>query len=144
VNVLLAEAARFERDWRAERYPPKIAAGETSAEDAAIDFQCWVAIAEWLETDRFTGFHGGAEPDTSDAPWISWPELVCAADKAIDTAAAKVTRLEAKHGQGAPELAETYRRRANLVCIQRALHLRRESIDAINAEIRATRQQVAA
>src|SRR5690348_14175995 len=78
----LAAAARFERDRRAERYPELIAEG-VDAEALCLDYQCWVAIAEWIETDRFFSFVGGAEPERDDAPIVHWPTLEEAAKKAL-------------------------------------------------------------
>lgn len=140
----LIDQARFERDTRAERYPRLVREGKVSAEAASIDYQCWVAIVSWLETGQFMGFHGGAEPlreanhsldgstpQTAAAPWISWPELVVAADSALVSVNAKA---EQKPGDEALQL-----RRARLFAVHRKLQLRRESIDTLNAAFRARR-----
>jgi hypothetical protein len=138
-RALLA-AARFERDRRAASYPQRIFEGRISAEDAAVDYQCWVAIAEWFETERFFSFAGGAEPDRDDAPVISWPQLEDAAKKALH----QVERKLAAEGwlDGCPPTATSERRNA-LVRIHRAIQLRGESIETINRELRAD-QEIAA
>lgn len=136
-NPLLL-AAKLERDRRAESYPGKISDG-ADAEALSIDYQCWVAIAEWLETDRFFSFAGGAEPERSDAPIIRWPDLERAAEKAVGQINDKVAKQEAKGA--ADELTELYLRRARLICIHRRLQLRRASIDSINRSFAERHEQ---
>ena len=133
----LAEAARAERDRRAERYPQRSADGKISADDATIDYQCWVAIAEWLESGRFMGFYGGASPEESDAPWIGWPQLDQAAAKALTSIDAKIERLAADPDQ--ERVAALNLRRANLTAIHRKVQLRRQMVDSINHELRERR-----
>jgi hypothetical protein len=130
----LVAAARYERDRRGEAYPRKIAAREIDAEAAAVDFQCWVAIAEWLTSGHFYSFSGGIDPDREGAPIVRWPELEAAAKAALH----QVERKLAGEGwlDGMPE-TETSRRRCALVHIHHKIALRRESIDTINAQIRA-------
>jgi len=140
---ILIEAACFERDRRGESYPAKIGAG-ADIEALTIDFQCWCAIAGWMETGRFFGFHGGAEPERDDAPWISWPQLEAAAVSALTHSNAKCDRLFAG-GEGDGETyAEACNRRAKLTCIHRKVQLHRQLIDSINAELRQTREEIAA
>ncbi len=142
----LAEAAGFERDRRAEAYPAKIRASGLSAEAASIDFQCWVAIAEWLETGRFFSFAGGADPQHADAPIISWPALETAAASGLAAIEASTSAEEAKFAPDSDRLVTLYDRRASLVAIHRAVQLRRQSIDSANAELRqraANREQAA-
>ena len=129
----LIEAARHERDRRLDTYPKKIAAREIDAETASIDYQCWVAIAEWLETDRFSSFYGGADPQSEQAPLIRWPELEAAAKKARDA----VERKLAGEGwfDGCTPTATSERRNA-LTLIHRKLQLKREHMEWINAELR--------
>jgi hypothetical protein len=134
-SAILVETARFERDRRGESYPAKIGGG-ADAEALTIDFQCWCAIAGWVETGHFFGFHGGAEPERDDAPWISWPELEAAAESALTHTSAKCDRLLTE-GEGEGETyAEACNRRAKLTCIHRKVQLRRQLIDSINAELR--------
>jgi hypothetical protein len=132
----LVEAARLERDRRAASYPQKIAEG-ADAEALCLDYQCWVAIAEWVETERFFSFVGGADPDRDDAPIVNWPTLEAAAFRAVG----QVERKLAGEAwlDGCPE-TPTSRRRNALVRIHRAIQLRRESIDAINAEFSKVRK----
>jgi hypothetical protein len=128
----LVAAAKFERDRRGARYPQLIYDGKLDAESAAIDYQCWVAIAEWLETERFFSFAGGANPDRDGAPIVSWPELEAAAQKALRKVELKLA------GEGwldGMEESPTARRRNLLTRIHRAIQLRHESVDAINAEL---------
>ena len=164
-SAILAEAARYERDRRARSYPPKIAAlapvglegsadkGCGDAEALTIDYQCWVAIAEWLESGNFSGFYGGAEPEGGDAPYILWPHLEAGAQGALEQVTAKIDRMEddphqqridpAKRltaGQYLARLSDLYIRRARLVCIHRKVQLRRQMIDSINAEFRNRRE----
>ena len=151
-SAILAEAARYERGRRARSYPPKIAEGG-DAEALTIDCQCWVAIAEWLETGRFSGFYGGAEPERDDAPYILWPQLEAAADGALEQVSAKIDRMEAGPDQRRVDparrltaeqylgrLSDLYLRRARLVRIRRKVQLRRQMIDSINAEFRNRRE----
>jgi hypothetical protein len=128
LTAALADQARHERDRRAASYPDKIARG-ADAEALCLDYQCWVAIAEWLETDRFTSFAGGADPDQPDAPVIRWPELVAAAERAGGSV------------RGDNQAAEL--RRARLTAIHRMLELRAESVAIINAELRKPRELAA-
>lgn len=144
-SAALAAAARFERDRRGETYPAKIRDGKIPEEAAAIDYQCWVAIAEWLETDRFFSFVGGADPDKPDAPLINWPELEAASASALATVEALVERQEAKALGNLDDLTEIYVRRAKLICIHRKVQLRRQSIDAINHQLQhASREGITA
>lgn len=124
VGTELAAAACFERDRRAESYPGKIGAG-ANAGALSFDYQCWVAIAEWLESDRFMGVYGGADPQAPDAPWIGWPALEAAAARAMG----KISDAN---------------RHAALARIHRKVALRRQSVDIINAQIRAERAQAKA
>jgi hypothetical protein len=137
MDAELIAAAQFERDRRAKTYPDKIKNGG-DAERLCIDFQCWVAIAEWVETDRFFSFAGGAEPERDDAPIVSWPLLEEAAKKACHS----IERKLASEGwfDGCEPTAASLRR-GYLVRIHRAIQLRRESIDKINAGFSARRTQ---
>lgn len=142
--TLIAEAARHERDHRAASYPAKLQGMLAGTADHAarleamtIDYQCWVAIAEWVETGRFFGFYGGAEPDNEGAPWISWPALETAAESALTSLSAKCDRLLTK-GEGDETYAEACARRARLICIHRKVQLRRQLVDSVNAELRAS------
>lgn len=149
-NQILVTAARAERDHRAASYPARIAEGKSDPEAASVDYQCWVALTEWLETGRFMGFHGGADPEGLDAPvgldgrptktppWISWPELEIAAHTALVLASAKCDRLMVG-SQEDESYTEASARRARLVCVHRKVQLRRQLIDSINAEFRARR-----
>lgn len=132
----LIAAARFERDRRAQSYPQKIFDGQITAEQAAIDYQCWVAIVEWAETERFSSFHGGADPQGPEAPIIRFADLAVAAKKAVNAVERKLAG-EAWF-DGCPP-TPTSERRGALVRLHRAIQLRSESIDAINAEFRAQR-----
>lgn len=138
----LAAAARFERDRRGESYPAKIYEGRISAEDAAIDYQCWCALVEWLDSGNFRGFYGGADPEGPKAPWISWPELEAAAERALTSVGAMVSKQEAEIVGNAEKLVELYVRRARLVVIHRKVQLRRQMIDSINVEVRARGERV--
>lgn len=154
MTAALNDAAEFERDRRLARAADAIAAGG-DAQAIAIDCQCWTAIAAWLDTDRFMGFYGGADPGaqpgtvgedgraTKDPPWIGWPQLEAAALKALTHVTDKTAEQEAKPGHKLAELADLHRRRARLFAIHRKLQLRRESIDIINAQIRAERERTA-
>lgn len=135
----LVEAAQRERDRRERRFPAMIRAGEITAEQASITYQCWVAIAEWLETDRFQSFAGGAEPERPDAPIIRWSELEAAAGDAL-------AKLDAGMAELPPAkiTADHHAHRARVACIHRLVKLRRESIDAINAGFAASRTEIAA
>lgn len=128
----LAEAARAERDRRGEDYPPKLLAAPDKAEAMSIDYQCWHALAGFFETGRFAGFHGGAEPERDDAPWISWPELDAAAERAL----ASVDKSLAKREAEGTDAGELHVRRARLFCIHRIVARRRETIDLVNAHFR--------
>jgi hypothetical protein len=136
-NSALLSAARAERDRRADSYPLRIAAGKISALDAAVDFQCWVAIAEWLETGRFFSFAGGDDPDSPAAPVIRWRELEEAAAKALAAIDAKIER-SLSGGQASSDLAALQSRGELLVHIHRKLSLRRAIVDSLNAELRST------
>jgi hypothetical protein len=152
-NAMLAAAACHERDHRAASYPARIAEGKSDPETASIDYQAWVAIAEWLETGNFRSFAGGAEPDRTDAPIVSWPALETAAKSALDAAGRKIDRIEADPDQQrvAPakrltaeqyfeKLTDLYVRRGRLICIHRKVQLRRQMVDSINREFRDRRQ----
>lgn len=129
-DAALVAAAKFERDWRATRYPARIAAGESDAEAATVDYQCWCIIADWFETDRFTSF-----------PGVSWPECELAAESALVGVTAKCDRLFNAADVKAGEYEAACARRAGLWAIHRQVQLRRQTIDAINAAFRARRQQ---
>lgn len=116
----LVAAAQHERDRRAASYPEKIKDG-ADVEALTIDFQCWVAIAEWVETGHFFSFAGGADPDSPNAPIISWPHLQTAAQRALNKA------------------LNPSARRSALEAIHRKVALRRTSIDIINQHLRSTR-----
>lgn len=133
----LVAAAQFERDRRAQTYPRRIREQGLDPEAASIDFQCWVAIAEWLETARFFSFAGGASPERDDAPIISWPQLEAAAESARNSIADKVRKQEAERIGNAEKLAELYVRRARLFAIHARVAAMRRSIDGLNAELRA-------
>lgn len=137
LDPTLASAARYERDRRGENYPPRIAAREIDAEPAAIDYQCWTAIAEWLETGNFQSFSGGADPEGPDAPLIRWPELEAAAEAALVSITAKCDKLLADGGDGGETFAEACARRARLFVIHRKVQLRRQMVDSVNREFRA-------
>jgi hypothetical protein len=135
----LLDAAVAERDHRLESYNRRIAAGgldPAKIEAMCLDYQCWVAIAAWLETDRFDGFYGGADPESPSAPYVRWPELEAAAKKALDSVELKLAREGWFDGCEPTAISE---RRCALVRIHRKVALRRESIDAINEEFRAQR-----
>lgn len=139
----LLEAAQAERGRRADDYGRRIPAGEIAdVQGATIDYQCWVAIAEWIETGRFKGFHGGAEPERDDAPWISWPELEATAEKALAMATAKCDRILAGGDGEGESYAEACLRRARLNCIHRKVQLRRQLVDSINRDLLAKREPV--
>lgn len=135
----LVEAARYERDRRASTYPAKIralasgggdgpASTEADAEALSIDYQAWVAIVEWLETDRFFSFAGGANPEREDAPIVSWPELELAAQSALVSVAAKAAKSTD---------AETLLRRHRLFCIHRRIQRHRQWLDETTRQLRA-------
>lgn len=136
-DAVLVEAACHERDRRRDSYPAKIREG-ADAEALCLDFQCWVAIAEFVESGRFFGFHGGADPQGPNAPWVGWPELEGAAKKALG----KVELRLASEGwlDGLPE-TPTARRRNALTRIHRAIQLRRATVDSINVDLRRRQQQ---
>lgn len=140
VEAALIEAARFERDRRSQTYPQKIYDGKIDAEPAAIDFQCWVAIAEWLDTGRFFSFAGGAEPERADAPIISWAELESAAEAALVSVSAQCDRLFTAEQVEAGAYEEACARRSRLWAIHRKVQLRRQMVDSINREFRSTKQ----
>jgi hypothetical protein len=77
---------------------------------------------------------GGADGATR----IDWAACEAAADKAMK----KIERKLAGEGwfDGCPETA-TSQRRCALIRIHRAVQLRRESIDQLNAELRARQTQ---
>jgi hypothetical protein len=147
---VLVIAARHERDRRAESYPKKIAEGRIDEIVAAVDHHAWVAIVEWLQTGRFRRFDG--------PPAVGWPELETAAKSAYEQICAKVDAIEADpdqakvkpekrltSGQWIDRLTELYIRRARLRLIHIKVQLRRESVDIVNAELRArTPQEIAA
>ena len=166
----LVAAARFERDRRAERYPRRIAelratvgSDGPAIESLSLDYQCWCAIAEWLETERFQSIAGGANPDDPAAPIIRWPELEAAAAAALARINAKLDALDERGsvGEGGPRskerptvgvdgpateiapyitpetLGALRERRSCLFAIHRKVALRRETIDRINRELRA-------
>jgi hypothetical protein len=135
---VLAAAAQFERDRRGESYPQRIYDQPQAAEALCLDYQCWVAIAEWVESDRFRGFYGGAEPERDGAPWISWPQLETAAEKALDTLTARIDRAERENDASA--IAELTVRRAKVVCIHRLVQRMRAYIDLLNHEFRKRRE----
>jgi len=117
-------AARSERDYRQANYPRRIADGRSAAEEATADYQAWVAIAEWLETGRFTSFDGGTDFGTR----IDWPFLEAAAEKAL-------TAIDARLEQSPS--AERQLRRDRLFIIHRAIARQRALIDGINQQLRA-------
>jgi hypothetical protein len=146
-DAILVAAAQYERDRRLELAPDRIAKLGPAPSDLAaidgicVDCQCWIAIAEWLETDRFTGFYGGAEPDSDAAPYIRWPELEAAARKALHQVERKLA------GEGwfdGCEPTATSERRWKLVHIHRKLQLRHEMVDSINAELKKPKLEAAA
>jgi hypothetical protein len=141
-DAALFAAARLERDRRAEAFPAKIRAG-ADAERLSIEYQCWVAIAEWLEGGRFFSFAGGADPDRADAPVIRLAELEAAAQDALARRSAKLEALEGQTNVTPETLGALRQRRSCLFIIHRRLALRRQSVDAINAELRARREQAA-
>lgn len=138
ITAALADQAKSERDRRAASYPAKIQNG-ADAEALCVDYQCWVAIAEWLETNRFFGFYGGIPPrdgegdreavegaPTRAQPWIGWPELEAAAERAIASV------------RGDNEAAQV--RRARLTVIHAKLARMRRDIDEMNAELRKPKE----
>jgi hypothetical protein len=132
-DPVLAAAARFERDRRCESAPQAIFDGRVTAEQAQVDYQAWCLIAQWLETGEFRIIEeGGADGATR----IDWAVCEAAADKALK----KIERKLAGEGwfDGCPETA-TSQRRCALIRIHRKVQLRRQSIDAINAEFRANK-----
>ena len=152
----LVAAARFERDRRAERYPRRIAelratvgSDGPAIESLSLDYQCWCAIAEWLETERFQSIAGGANPDDPAAPIIRWPELEAASAAALARINVKLDVLDERGsvGEGGPRskemavspetLGALRERRSCLFAIHRKVALRRETIDRINRELRA-------
>jgi hypothetical protein len=120
--------ACLERDRRFASYPRLVLKGSLAADEATLDYQCWYAIAAWLESDRFTSIEGGVDGRTV----VDWLMCETAAEKAL----AKVSELaERKAGDPTADpaaVAELNQRRANLVCIHRALQLRRQTIEAVN------------
>jgi hypothetical protein len=135
MNAALVTAAQFERDRRRDTYPQRIAAGG-DAEKLCLDYQCWVAIAEWIETERFLTFAGGADPDSEGAPIVRFANLEAAAARGLK-------HLQAKAEAAEPD-AEIHARLAAVMAIHRAVALRATSIAAINAELRQLRTPQAA
>jgi hypothetical protein len=146
----LLEAARNERDRRLAAAPEAIEKARNDArsgvrgtaedviEKVAISCQCWIAIAEWIETDRFAGFYGGASPHDPDAPWISWPELEAAAGRALASVAAQCDRLF--EGGDVPAYEAACARRAALWLVHRKVQRMRGSIDMLNAGFRKPKE----
>ncbi len=115
------EAARFERDRRAQSYPRIVAEGKLAAEAATVDYQAWCAIAEWLAcgTARMIGGWGGlADPPVAV---ISWALLEECAQKAV-------TSID--------------RKLAKAVAPDAALELRRFGLDGIHAILVCQRELV--
>lgn len=163
----LVEAARYERDRRGSTYPAKLRAQgvrgtaehDARADAYAVDYQAWVAIVEWLETDRFFGFYGGIPDDAPQGAavgeacpersrrdgrpdkWVSWPELELAAQSALVSVAAKLRK--GGSGGAAPSGAdkggdgELQLRRDRLFCIHRRIQRHRQWLDETNRQLRA-------
>lgn len=125
---VLIDAARFERDSRAERYPALVEGGRLDADEATVSYQCWCAIAGWFETGRFESIAGGLDGKTI----VDWAACEAAAERALVQIRAKAEKL----AEGDPAFADTHRRRGALVCIHRAVQLRRQTIDRLNRELR--------
>jgi hypothetical protein len=130
-------AAKFERDRRAERFPALVAAGKLGEDEATVEYQCWCVIADWIEGGTFTPIYdGGADERTA----VDWALAEDVSAKALAKITAKLAKQEAEN-PAHPELAEGHRRRANLVCIHRAVQLRRQSIESINRQFRQRRER---
>jgi hypothetical protein len=129
----LVAAARFERDLRADKYPALVASRRLGADEALVDFQAWAAIAHWLEHDAWPAWTGaGGVDERTVVDWALAED--CAAKalaKVLDTAAA-----------AAADKADALNARAShLTAIHRRVQLRRQSIDSLNRQLRAQRQQ---
>lgn len=133
---VLIDAAKFERDSRAERYPALVKDGRLDADEATISYQCWCAIAGWFETGRFESIAGGVDGKTI----VDWVRCEAATERALVQIRAKAEKL----AEGDPAFADTHRRRGALVCIHRAVQLRRATIDQINRELREPAKEIAA
>lgn len=149
-DASLLEAAKAERDRREETFPRKIAAlrcqlgpGEETSPDIealVIDFQCWTAIAAWLETDQFASFYGGTDPSADSAPVCSWREIEAAAADALAKRSARIDALEGAPNVQPETLGALRARRSCLFALHRRIQLRRLTIESINADFRAMRE----
>lgn len=137
----LIDAAAYERDRRAAKYPPAVADGKLDAEAATIDYQAWCAIAEWLERGscRLINGWGG----TADAPdtLISWQLLEDCAAKAVAQLDAKLAR-EAGNADVAAVTA-LGRRRDDVFIIHDLMVKARQSADRTAEAVRLVRAELA-
>jgi hypothetical protein len=131
----LAVAAAFERDLRAARYPALVASGKLGADAATVDFQAWHCIAQFIASGRFQAIDaGGADAATV----VGWAHAEAAAAKAL-------ARVEASAAAAAPDKAPAlHARAAALRAIHRRVQLRRQSIAAINRQLREQQRREAA
>lgn len=132
----LVDAAAFERDRRAESYPPLVAARPAEGEQLNADFQAWCAIAEWLATGRsdIIGNWGGiADPPVTV---IDWPFLEARAAAALDSLKGMVAKAEAEPKTTPAEIDALRARADRVFCIHAIVQRRRESLDRTNRMIR--------
>lgn len=135
------QAARFERDRRADRYPRLVAQRKLTEEAATLDYQAWVCIAQWMEAGKCAligGWGGASDPP---ATVLSWALLESSAAKALEGIEAKLQR----DGAAAPadKLAQLQQRRDAVFCIH-ALLVRQRDIATMTDRLVADRRQVKA
>lgn len=145
ITTGLTEAARFERDHRAESYARRINAGDTlDIETATVDYQCWVAIAEFVETGRFQAFYGGADQSAANPPWIGLAALESAAEAALTTINSRIERLEGAPNVQPETLGALRDRRSWLSIIFGRVKRQRQIVDEDCTRIPSTIQEQAA
>lgn len=113
------EAARYERDRRAAKFPAKVAAGEIDGDFANADYQAWCAIAEWLE-------QGKAGWSTSPiVMMIGWAAMEEAAEKQL----ANIEERIAAGGMDPAKASQQRERRDAIWCIHNLMVKQRELVE---------------
>ncbi len=144
---LWIDAAKVERDRRAERYPRLIADRKITEDEATADYQAWCAIADWLAHGswKLIGGWGG----TADPPVIAitWPYMQERAKAALDTIETKILKEcdpATERTIDGGQLAALRERRCAVEGIHEIVKLQREMIERTSRAPQRGREQVAA
>lgn len=123
------QAACYERDRRANSYPRLVAAGELDEEKATIDYQAWVAIADWMAEGRcwlIGGWGGVADPPVTV---LTWALLEQSAEDQLASIEARIEALAGEEGADQAKLARLRERRDAIWCIHNLMVKQREAVE---------------